>query len=857
MKKNSLTILLLLLPVCVFSQTIIEKPKYGLTTAPNVNLNKIEIRDTATVLYFHTTASPGDWISIPQKTYIQPLNGDKIFVIATEGIPIGERYTMPESGEVDYKVIFPKISATVTKLDYGEGNDGGSWFIYDILLKPELSRSLIPDELKGNWFNKDRGNWELSLFDTLAVYKKQLWKYAAVKVNKRNGIITIENKASRTELHIKGDRDGGYFIGENPKSLIKCVKEFADMLPKTSGDDKPFEAPVFKIDSAVYSGYIRGYTSRTGVKTGKIAINDIITGEQNSFLIKISGDGFFSVKLPLYYPQEVYVRSVIYNGSVFLEPGKEVFHMIDPSNSKQKSVFMGEGARINSDLLKLDKINGFNYSEMRKKILEMNAADYKTYCLDLMKKDLEALETFRNTYLLSAKAYQIKKLNIQYRYADYIMSYNSYYNGAYREKNKIPSSQRTLPVEPEKLTSEYLSFITNEMANNPLAVLSTDYYFFINRLKYLDILRDMGPTKTYTLLEIANELEKTGYVFTTIEKNLISDLKEKDLTKLSAADSVFKEKYGQQTKDFYKKYRDKLQDLYKANKEEITTFSMIEKFLIEKGVTFTDEEKVLIETNKINENTEASVKNREFQRKRLNAMNSFYSSHRSFISSLYTGRMVMARTENLQKKLNLQPGFVTDIMTAQDFCRPIVSEVTPVSDSALQAMQHQISIPFIAEYIGLCNNTAKAKIEANKTKTGYVVNEVPGTDADQLFDGLMKKFRGKVVYVDFWATWCGPCRSGIEEIKPLKEEMANENVVFVYITGPSSPKQTWENMIPDIKGEHYRVSEDEWNYLCGKFNISGIPHYALVDKKGVVVNSHISHMGNESLKAELNKLVKE
>ena len=122
---------------------------------------------------------------------------------------------------------------------------------------------------------------------------------------------------------------------------------------------------------------------------------------------------------------------------------------------------------------------------------------------------------------------------------------------------------------------------------------------------------------------------------------------------------------------------------------------------------------------------------------------------------------------------------------------------------------------------------------------------------------MLKKFRGKVVYVDFWATWCGPCRHGIRTIAPLKEEMKNDSVVFVYITGETSPLPAWKNAIPDIKGEHFRVSADEWNILCGKFNISGIPHYVLVNKKGEVVNPQVGHLDNESLKQLLKKQLEE
>ena len=64
-------------------------------------------------------------------------------------------------------------------------------------------------------------------------------------------------------------------------------------------------------------------------------------------------------------------------------------------------------------------------------------------------------------------------------------------------------------------------------------------------------------------------------------------------------------------------------------------------------------------------------------------------------------------------------------------------------------------------------------------------------------------------------------------------------------------------MIPTIKGEHYRLSADEWNLLCGKFNISGIPHYMLVGKDGNIINPNFGHLENEQLKSTLMKYIKE
>ncbi len=852
MKKNFLSCLMLLLSLVVFGQPTIENPVVGFSSTSMIRIQKIEILDTATVLYFRASANPGTGFSIPDKTFIKPADGtQKLFITHAEGVTINDQSFIKESGEINYKLYFPKIENTVKTIDYGEDN-GGNWNIYDIQLKPLKNSSNLPQDLLGNWFNINTGNWEISLFDTLVIYKSQPWVYIDNKLKDGKGSIKIKGKTGIVELFVKTNKDGSCSIGESGKTANNYSKNINKINVKTKDNDKPYQLPVFKIDSATYSGYLKGYTPRIGGKTMGISIDDIVTGEQNSFTIKISDNGFFTVKLPLYYPHITWVRSTFYNGSVFLEPGKTVFHMVDPGSSDGSSLFMGELGKVNADLLKLEKINSFNYYEMRSKILEMKPADYKVYCQNLQKKDTEALEAMMQTSAIGAKAYQVKKLDIVYSYFSDIMEYDWNFEAAYREKHKIPREQRTLPIKMDSLTAAYYNFITNENANNSLAVLCPGYNSFINRLKYLDILR--GSNFSITTLGIAEELQKSGYTFTESEKTLVEKLRKQEEILNLPDYKAFQQKYGKLQQDFFKTYQDTLKPLFSSGKEVKNI--EIEKHLIEKGVQLTDREKEYLKAAKEYDNSDDAKKIAEyFKSNPINndLINQFHEKHNQFLNSYFAKKQKKARNENLEKRLGVKLGFASDIMNAQDVSRGIVEEMSPVSDNEIKDIQKQISTPFIAGYIAWCNQQTKLKLEANKLKTDYVVNNVPKTEADKLFDGIMAKYKGKVVYVDFWATWCGPCRSGIEQIKPLKEEMAGKDVVFVYITGPSSPENTWSNMIPGIKGEHYRVSNDEWNFLCGKFNISGIPHCILVGKRGEVINPKLGHMDNGSLKAELEK----
>ena len=224
----------------------------------------------------------------------------------------------------------------------------------------------------------------------------------------------------------------------------------------------------------------------------------------------------------------------------------------------------------------------------------------------------------------------------------------------------------------------------------------------------------------------------------------------------------------------------------------------------------------------------------------------------ALLNSSY-GTMVML-AEMIQSVNTIDEGLFTQMAETGKLYRSI-KDFVPLTDVQKEEMK---SLPEACQqYLSAANDQLLATIEANKKKTGFRVNEAGEVANEDLFASIISQFRGKVLLVDFWATWCGPCRMANKEMTPMKEELKDKDIVYVYITGETSPKGTWENMIPDIHGEHFRVTDKQWAYLGNAMGIEGVPTYFVIDREGGIKYKSVGFPGVAKMKEELVKVLGE
>jgi len=136
------------------------------------------------------------------------------------------------------------------------------------------------------------------------------------------------------------------------------------------------------------------------------------------------------------------------------------------------------------------------------------------------------------------------------------------------------------------------------------------------------------------------------------------------------------------------------------------------------------------------------------------------------------------------------------------------------------------------------------------------INKVPKTASDSVFSKILAKYAGKVIYVDFWATWCGPCREEMPDSKNLHKTLAGKDVVFLYM-GVECAEKAWKAAIAEmgIEGEHFLLSDNDYHAISAKFKINSIPRYFLVDKQGRVIEQDAKRPSDDTLRADIEKLL--
>ena len=120
----------------------------------------------------------------------------------------------------------------------------------------------------------------------------------------------------------------------------------------------------------------------------------------------------------------------------------------------------------------------------------------------------------------------------------------------------------------------------------------------------------------------------------------------------------------------------------------------------------------------------------------------------------------------------------------------------------------------------------------------------------------LKDFKGKYVYIDVWATWCGPCKAEIPKLAKLAKDYKNKDIVFVSVSVDDN-KGAWQKMLKENNYDWIQIhAEKAWKSKIIEDNgIRGIPRFMMIDKEGNIVNVNAPQPSSDKIRPLIDSLL--
>ena len=215
------------------------------------------------------------------------------------------------------------------------------------------------------------------------------------------------------------------------------------------------------------------------------------------------------------------------------------------------------------------------------------------------------------------------------------------------------------------------------------------------------------------------------------------------------------------------------------------------------------------------------------------------------------------------KSTNPDPALI-DLALAHRFYWTLNSFRKSLATAALNFALQEIKLPAALDIVKTTNDKY---IALEHQDLANAASLRPSTDVENMTDGekmlrkIIEPYKGRVIYLDVWGTWCGPCKQRLKDSWKEKEALKDLDIVYLYLCNRSSD-ESWKNVIKEynLAGPncvHYNLPEEQQSAIERYLNVQGFPTYKIIDKQGNIHDLDWLHADDmEAFKQTMEKFCK-
>ena len=299
-------------------------------------------------------------------------------------------------------------------------------------------------------------------------------------------------------------------------------------------------------------------------------------------------------------------------------------------------------------------------------------------------------------------------------------------------------------------------------------------------------------------------------------------------------------------------------DQAERDKGNVDIAVVLKRFEKEGKLVMTDEEKtILARYEKELPQVLADINAAETNEEKEKVAEAFNTSETvTKMDALLERNMPLLNTFGFQNLMDIVDSLggdrkIRDIILAQRLIQRIDGTRMPLDSTVLAFAEENIQLPFALTAVKTLNDKYLAiqQRDISKSPSLKTADDVANmSDGEKIFRKLIEPYKGKIILLDVWGTWCSPCKEALSHSQEEYERLKDYDLIYLYLANRSSD-ESWKSVIKEyeVLGDnvvHFNLPNNQQQAIEHFLNVTGFPTYKLIDRDGTIldVNADPRHL---------------